>query len=847
MTQPAVQVQVAFAVDPFTEPSGGQWDDITTRVREAWMQRGRNHELERAVAGELQLRLRNTDRRFDPLYTAGPYFPNVKPMRHVRVRAVHGGSTYDLFRGFIEDWGQEYGGRPLDTNGDALAQVRATDAFKLFGLRQLLRYSAEVLADGPVGYWRLREATGPTALDESATVPPTNGTYGADVVEGGATGPLLGGSLAPDFPGTANSVVSTTAPAVLNLTGDMTIEFWVRLDTAPGANGSNLVSSTDPYQTSATSTRRIRFQNSAAGGTFTLTGASQLTLGVWYHAAVTRERATGRVRMFLNGVEDATPLDVQGAVNNNFGGLNIAGAFLGYNALDGKLAHVALYDRTLSPERIRAHYLAKLDTFVAQATGSAMGAILDSIGWPSALRSIDAGSSTMQGHDPEGNVLEHLLRLTDSENGLLVMGGDGKVVFHDRASLFKSPHTAVQATLGDRESFGYVPTAVANLGGWWKADDPGSDYAEGQKVSQWVDRSGNARHLANATSNEQPTYRRGHKNGRGAMTFLGGQRLFTSAFGPFAQPNTIIVAGRFSSIAAGSALVDGIATGNKALIGQTTTQWQLSAGTSQVGGAADTIAHVFTAVFDASDTLWVDQVSAIAANAGAHSLTGLVVGANASGSGLLTGELYEVLWWTRALTAGERAGAENYLNRKWGLTGWTAPAHPDDELPYRDIAMRYDDQDLYTRVIVEREGGIAQVAEDVVAQTTYGLRELSRSGSLTNSDLDSLGAAQYLLARFKDPRLRVDKLVLTPGNRDDLFAQVLVREPHHDRVRVRRRPPGGGSAIEQESHLEGLRHRVTPGKSWETEWSLVPADPFSYWLLGDSTYSVLGTTTRPAY
>lgn len=49
--------------------------------------------------------LNNTDRRFDPSY-ASPYYPNVVPMRRVRDRTVQPAVTYDLFEGFVEDWGQ---------------------------------------------------------------------------------------------------------------------------------------------------------------------------------------------------------------------------------------------------------------------------------------------------------------------------------------------------------------------------------------------------------------------------------------------------------------------------------------------------------------------------------------------------------------------------------------------------------------------------------------------------------------------------------------------------------------------------------------------------------------------
>jgi hypothetical protein len=62
--------------------------------------------------------LDNLDRRFDPTYTSGAYYPNVLPMRRVRISS-----------------GFSYAGR--------------------------------VLLDDPVGYWRLGESAGTSAADSS--------------------------------------------------------------------------------------------------------------------------------------------------------------------------------------------------------------------------------------------------------------------------------------------------------------------------------------------------------------------------------------------------------------------------------------------------------------------------------------------------------------------------------------------------------------------------------------------------------------------------------------------------------------------------------------------------------
>jgi hypothetical protein len=79
---PAVFVQVAFANNPLdTNPT---WSTLPG-VLEVETHRGRAHELARFSAGELQVKLSNRDRRYDPLWTGGPYGANLQPLKPVRV------------------------------------------------------------------------------------------------------------------------------------------------------------------------------------------------------------------------------------------------------------------------------------------------------------------------------------------------------------------------------------------------------------------------------------------------------------------------------------------------------------------------------------------------------------------------------------------------------------------------------------------------------------------------------------------------------------------------------------------------------------------------------------------
>jgi hypothetical protein len=102
VTLVALRVEVAFASDP----GGGNpvYQDVSTRVLACSINRGRQYELDTVQPSTLTLRLDNGDRALDPTYTGSPYYPNVLPMRPVRVSATYAGTTYYLFTGYVERW-----------------------------------------------------------------------------------------------------------------------------------------------------------------------------------------------------------------------------------------------------------------------------------------------------------------------------------------------------------------------------------------------------------------------------------------------------------------------------------------------------------------------------------------------------------------------------------------------------------------------------------------------------------------------------------------------------------------------------------------------------------------------
>lgn len=170
------------------------------------------------------------------------------------------------------------------------------------------------------------------------------------------------------------------------------------------------------------------------------------------------------------------------------------------------------------------------------------------------------------------------------------------------------------------------------------------------------------------------------------------------------------------------------------------------------------------------------------------------------------------------------------------------------ELLYVDLALDYGDTQLWNEIRVQRLDGTTQVASDSASQAKYYPRTLSKTGLLLTTDNEALDAANWMLGQYKNPGLRIASITLNgEGDPTNLWPQLLGRELG-DRITVRRRPPGGGSMIEQQSFIEAMQVNWTAeGGFFNHEWTLSPADLANYWILGDSTYGSLGNTTRLGY
>jgi hypothetical protein len=100
--------------------SGVIFFDVTDRVRNFSIRRGKSRQLDNYQAGGCSITLSNNDRAFDPTYAASPYFGQVIPKREVRITS-NGIRQATML---IDDWNMDYA-----PQGDSTSSAAASDGF----------------------------------------------------------------------------------------------------------------------------------------------------------------------------------------------------------------------------------------------------------------------------------------------------------------------------------------------------------------------------------------------------------------------------------------------------------------------------------------------------------------------------------------------------------------------------------------------------------------------------------------------------------------------------------------------------------------------------------------------
>lgn len=195
-------------------------------------------------------------------------------------------------------------------------------------------------------------------------------------------------------------------------------------------------------------------------------------------------------------------------------------------------------------------------------------------------------------------------------------------------------------------------------------------------------------------------------------------------------------------------------------------------------------------------------------------------------------------------------------DRYWRLTQSRTPVATfgdaaSGELPWLKLSSSYDDSQIWNEARVTRTGGVEQVATDTTSQAAYFTRTLTRQLPLS-SDTEALALAQYLVALYGPAVFRFTSMTLD-GLMDDTLWPYMLGLAISNRITVKQRPPPITAAIQQDGYVESISHDIRAddrGTFWYTTFSLSSAEALagsSFWIVEDSVYGVLDSTTRLGY
>lgn len=115
-------------------PNAIQEVNITENVRRISTRHGRDRAFEEYLPSEATIEFYDFTGDWNPNNTSSQYYPEVKPMRQVRVTANYSGTDYNLFAGYISSWDYAW---PDQSSDFAIVTIRATDAFRLLQLANI--------------------------------------------------------------------------------------------------------------------------------------------------------------------------------------------------------------------------------------------------------------------------------------------------------------------------------------------------------------------------------------------------------------------------------------------------------------------------------------------------------------------------------------------------------------------------------------------------------------------------------------------------------------------------------------------------------------------------------------
>jgi hypothetical protein len=224
-------------------------------------------------------------------------------------------------------------------------------------------YSTNIAGEMPTSYWRLAESSGGIAYDSNQgyfSIYPRISSSAMIGITQNATS-FLAHSHAAQFTSFTASQITFPNNSSLQITGDLSVEFWVKFTNFNTSGGlyslivkeANTGGSTGEFEV-------YLFNNSGVGQVgFAQNGLSavaygSLSLNNWYHVVIARDGSAKTVKVYINGslAGSTTYTTVPSATTNNV----TIGNYGVFQTCQMFMTEVALYQKPLTATQASTHY-----------------------------------------------------------------------------------------------------------------------------------------------------------------------------------------------------------------------------------------------------------------------------------------------------------------------------------------------------------------------------------------------------------------------------------------------------------------------------------------------------------
>jgi hypothetical protein len=159
-----------------------------------------------------------------------------------------------------------------------------------------------------------------------------------------------------------------------------------------------------------------------------------------------------------------------------------------------------------------------------------------------------------------------------------------------------------------------------------------------------------------------------------------------------------------------------------------------------------------------------------------------------------------------------REGLLTFLDRS-ELAGTTTRVFADDGtgIPFVDVNIDYGTEELRNRVSITRQGtSTVLTAENLASITSFGAADYEISNSLLSTDEQAENLAVFLVSKYGEPRLRIDRVSVVLNDITPAQVAECLNLELGDTVKVVFTPENIGDPIEQFVIIDSITHDVSP-------------------------------------